>query len=130
MLRTHIKPCISAETPENGVRMRVYGAPSQSKSGPGLQREPPRAVTPGGTPMQDEDTPSIIEQDASTDSAVLGLLMLETSHRPWAVDELAREMGSNVTDSLNRLYGGGLIQRLEGFVWTSHAAVYAEEMAQ
>jgi hypothetical protein len=80
--------------------------------------------------MQDEDTPSIIEQDASTDSAVLGLLMLETSHRPWAVDELAREMGSNVTDSLNRLYGGGLIQRLEGFVWASHAAVYAEEIAQ
>lgn len=79
--------------------------------------------------MHDQPTPTVIERDAAEDSAILGLLMLETSHRPWAVDEVSREMGSNVTDGLNRLYGGGLIQRLEGFVWASRAAVMADEIA-
>jgi hypothetical protein len=39
-------------------------------------------------------------------------------------------MDTDPTDSLARLYGGGLIHRLEGFVWASHAAVYAEEIAE
>jgi hypothetical protein len=38
-------------------------------------------------------------------------------------------MGRDVTDSLNRLYGGGLIHRLDGFVWASRAAVMADEIA-
>jgi hypothetical protein len=33
------------------------------------------------------------------------------------------------TASLRRLYGDGLIRRLEGFVWASHAAVVAEEIS-
>jgi predicted transcriptional regulator len=79
--------------------------------------------------MHDEPTPTVIERDAQEDSAILGLLMLETSHRPWSVDEIAREMDRDVTDSLNRLYGGGLIHRLHGFVWASRAAVMADEIA-
>jgi predicted transcriptional regulator len=78
--------------------------------------------------MHDEPTPTVIERDAQEDSAILGLLMLETSHRPWAVEEIAREMGRDVTDSLNRLYGGGLIHRLDGFVWATRAAVMADEI--
>jgi hypothetical protein len=79
--------------------------------------------------MPDQPNPTVIEEDAAEDTAILGLLMLETSHRPWAVDEVAREMGHDATDSLNRLYGGGLIQRLDGFVWASRAAVMAEEIS-
>ena len=79
--------------------------------------------------MHDEPTPTVIERDAQEDSVILALLMLETSHRPWAVEEIARDMGRDVTDSLNRLYGGGLIHRLDGFVWASRAAVMADEIA-
>ena len=79
--------------------------------------------------MHDEPTPTVIERDAQEDSAILALLMLETSHRPWAVEEIARDMGRDVTDSLNRLYGGGLIHRLDGFVWATRAAVMADEIA-
>ena len=79
--------------------------------------------------MPDEDTPSIIERDAATDSALLKMLLEETSHRPWAAEEIACEMGSDPTDSLNRVYGGGLIHRLNGFVWASHAALVADQIA-
>lgn len=79
--------------------------------------------------MHDEPTPTVIERDAQEDSAILALLMLETSHRPWAVEEIAREMSRDVTDSLNRLYGGGLIHRLDGFVWATRAAAMADEIA-
>ncbi|HEY3864548.1 MAG TPA: hypothetical protein VGL54_00505 [Solirubrobacteraceae bacterium] len=78
--------------------------------------------------MPDQDTPSIIEQDAGTDSAILSLLIEETSHRPWAVEEIAREIGSSPKDSLNRLYGGGLIHRLNEFVWATRAAVVADDI--
>jgi predicted transcriptional regulator len=78
--------------------------------------------------MHDEPTPTVIERDAQEDSAILGLLTLETSHRPWAVEEIAREMRRDVTDSLNRLDGGGLIHRLDGFVWATRAAVMADEI--
>ncbi len=68
--------------------------------------------------MTNQPNPTVIEQDAAEDSAILALLLLETSHRPWAVEEVAREMGRDVADSLARLYGGGLIHRFDGFVWS------------
>jgi hypothetical protein len=70
----------------------------------------------------------VIERDNAEDSAIMMTLLQETSHRPWAVDEVAREMGRDVTDSLRRLYGGGLIHRLDGFVWVSRAAAMADEI--
>ena len=79
--------------------------------------------------MHDQTTLSPAERQGQLDSAILGLLMLETSHRPWSVDEIAREIGKDPTDSLNRLYGGGLIHRLDGFVWATRAAAMADEIA-
>ena len=79
--------------------------------------------------MHSQPTPTIIERDAQTDSALLMVLLDETSHRPWSVDEIAREMGEDPTDSLRRLYGGGLIHRLDGFVWASRAAALADEIS-
>jgi hypothetical protein len=79
--------------------------------------------------MHEQRIPATIEREAQTDSAILSMLMVETSHRPWSVEEIARKMGQDPTDSLRRLYGGGLIHRLEGFVWATHAAVYVEEIA-
>jgi hypothetical protein len=78
--------------------------------------------------MHSQPTPTIIERDAQADSALLMVLLDETSHRPWSVDEIAREMGEDPTDSLRRLYGGGLIHRLYGFVWASRAAALADEL--
>jgi hypothetical protein len=78
--------------------------------------------------MHDQTTLGPAERQGQLDSAILGLLMMATSHRPWSFDEIAREIGENPTDSLNRLYGGGLIHRLDGFVWASRAAVMADEI--
>jgi hypothetical protein len=77
--------------------------------------------------MHDEPT-DVIERDNARDRALLQTLLLETSHRPWAVEEVAREMGEDVTDSLRRLYGGGLIHRLDGFVWATRAAAMTDDI--
>jgi len=69
-----------------------------------------------------------IEQDGQIDAAILCLLIDVDATRPWSFDEIAREMGVNPTDSLNRLYGGGLIHRLGGFAWATRAAVIADEI--
>jgi hypothetical protein len=79
--------------------------------------------------MQQERTLDPAEKQAMTDSAILGLLTVpELSLRPWSVDEVEREIGKETTDSLNRLYGAGLIHRLDGFVWATRAAIVAEEI--
>ena len=69
------------------------------------------------------------EEDGQTDSAVLALLVYSDSQRPWSVDEVGREIGDDTEDSLARLYGAGLIHRLDGFVWASRAAVMADEIS-
>lgn len=76
-------------------------------------------ANPTLTPMQ---------QDAQQDAGIISLLVDVDATRPWSFDEIEREIGSNPTDSLRRLYGGGLIHRLEGFVWASRAAVMADEI--
>jgi hypothetical protein len=57
------------------------------------------------------------------------LLFDETDQRLWSKDEIDREIGSDMTDSLNRLYGAALIHRAEGFVWATRAAVMAEAIS-
>jgi hypothetical protein len=49
--------------------------------------------------MQDEPTQrTIIEEDAVTDNVVLALLMQETSHRPWSVEEITnRNVAASAT---------------------------------
>ena len=79
--------------------------------------------------MQEDPTPTPAEREHTLDGAILGLLIDLEYHRPWSAEEIAREVGEDVTDSLNRLYGAGLIHRLDGFVWATHAAVVADEIA-
>jgi hypothetical protein len=65
------------------------------------------------------------------DSAILGLLVDPEAHRPWSVDEVAREIGDKVAtaDGLARLIGAGLAHRTsEDFVWATRAALYAEAL--
>jgi hypothetical protein len=75
-----------------------------------------------------EPTRTVMEEDDMIDEAILAMLLGESSHRPWAVEEVAREIGKDADDSLRRLYGCGLIHRLDGFVWATHAAVRADEI--
>jgi predicted transcriptional regulator len=79
--------------------------------------------------MHEQPNPSRIDRDAQQQGAILTMLLSESSLGPWSADEIAREMGRDVTDSLRRLYGAGLIHRLDGFVWASRAAVLADEIA-
>ncbi|HTZ62763.1 MAG TPA: hypothetical protein VMB51_01520 [Solirubrobacteraceae bacterium] len=79
--------------------------------------------------MQDqESTLCPVERQRTLDSAVLGLLVNLDSHRPWSEQEIAGEVGENVTDSLNRLHGAGLVHRLDEFVWASRGSVVADEL--
>jgi hypothetical protein len=78
--------------------------------------------------MREQRTLSPAEADARTDTAIHALLIDSDSQRPWSVEEITRELGEDPTDSLNRLYGAGLIHRLDGFVWPSRAAIVAEEL--
>lgn len=77
---------------------------------------------PDRQPIPDVDEDQI-------DGALLGLLLMDGSQRPWSEDEIARELKADVSDSLSRLYGGGLIHRLHGFAWATRAALLAEQIA-
>jgi hypothetical protein len=77
--------------------------------------------------MHDQPTLTPPEEDGQADSAILGLLIYD-SQRPMSKDEIERAIGEDATDSLNRLYGGGLIHRLDGFMWATRAAVMADEI--
>lgn len=80
--------------------------------------------------MHDQSTQTAIERQNSLDGAILGMLICDGYQRLWSADEIGREVQNDPTDSLRRLYGGGLIHRLEGFVWATRAAIIAEEIAQ
>jgi hypothetical protein len=79
--------------------------------------------------MHDQRILTPAEEDGQIDSAILGLLIDPDVQRPWSREEIDREIGSDTTDSLNRLFGAGLIHRLDGFVWVTRAAIAAEEIA-
>jgi hypothetical protein len=78
--------------------------------------------------MHEQRTLTPAEEDGQIDGAILGLLISPDSQRPWSVEEIIREIGDDTTDSLNRLYGAGLIHRLDGFVWATRAALMADEI--
>ena len=79
--------------------------------------------------MRDQRSP-VSEDEEKVDVAVLGLLL--STDRPWSVDEVSREIGDPVEaeDSLARLYGAGLVHRLQDFVFATRAAVQAARLAQ
>jgi hypothetical protein len=77
--------------------------------------------------MHENPTPA--EEDGQIDSVVLGLLVYPESQRPMSKDEIERTIGEDATDSLNRLYGAGLVHRLDRFVWATRAAVVSEDIA-
>jgi len=74
--------------------------------------------------MHHKGIPAVaVEQDRETDRAILDLLLID-AHAPLSVEEIAREIGNvnDATDGLARLARGGLIHRLEGFVFASRPA--------
>ena len=80
--------------------------------------------------MQPQRTPA--EEEAQTDRAILALLVDDDSHRPWAVEEVERELDDAlaVTDGLQRLRSAGLVHRLDKFVFATRPAVRAAEITQ
>jgi hypothetical protein len=62
------------------------------------------------------------------DRVILALLTDSGAQRPWSVDEMEREIAQDVTDSLARLYGGGLIHRLDRFIWATRAATCMDDL--
>ncbi len=78
--------------------------------------------------MRDQRTPAPSEEDDSTDRTVM-LIVLDREH-PWApsVDELARELGQDPTDSVARLRGAGLLHAHDKYVWPTRAALRAEQL--
>jgi hypothetical protein len=80
--------------------------------------------------LSDDVSRNPAEDERNSDAEVLSLLLGDDAQRPWAVEELEREVGDKiaVNDSLARLYGAGLVHRLEGFVFASRAAVRGAEL--
>lgn len=80
--------------------------------------------------MQDDPSiePRVVLREA--DATVLLLLTLPDYQRPWAVRELALEVGSTleVEDALSRLRGAGLVHRCGEYTWPTRAAVMAGEV--
>jgi hypothetical protein len=73
-----------------------------------------------------------IEHEKHTDGVILSFLLAEDAQRPWSEEEVAREIDDPIAaaDGLKRLARGGLVHRLNGFVFASRAAQVAEEIAQ
>jgi hypothetical protein len=82
--------------------------------------------------MREHHPNPLARDDDKFDQAILGLLLHERPSRPWAEEELVREVGDRIAvdDSLARLYGAGLIHRLDqGFVFPTRAALRADQLA-
>ncbi len=67
----------------------------------------------------------IADDEDALDWVILSMLLAQNTLLPWATEEIAREIGDPVTteDSIARLYGAGLVHRLNGFVFPTRAAV-------
>lgn len=76
--------------------------------------------------MPEERTPTPVEEDRRADRRIILLLLDDEAQRPWSEQEIEREIGCDVRDSLARLYAAGLIHRHKGFVWATRAALVAE----
>jgi hypothetical protein len=70
------------------------------------------------------------EREVHIDGVILAVLLASDAQRPWSEDEVAREIEDPIaaSDGLKRLARGGLVHRLDGFVFASRAAQVAEEI--
>jgi hypothetical protein len=59
--------------------------------------------------MHDERTPTPAEEDRRIDHAIILFLLDPKIQRPRSRDEIEREIGEDVRDSIARLHGAGLI---------------------
>jgi hypothetical protein len=78
-----------------------------------------------------EPTHDPAENDARTESGIMTLLLIDHEQRPWATDELIREIGrpQDVRDAISNLYGAGLLHRTsDGFVFASRAALRLDRL--
>lgn len=82
--------------------------------------------------MHDQGTSTPAHEDAVTDGEIMAMLLAHDAQRPWTPDEIAREIGDRlaVADSLRRLHGGGLIHRLDRFVFATRAALASDQLAR
>jgi hypothetical protein len=82
--------------------------------------------------MHDQGTSTPAHDDALTDGSIMASLLADDAQRPWTVDEIVREIGDElaVADGLARLYRGGLIHRLEGYVFATRAALASDLLAR
>lgn len=66
---------------------------------------------------------TVHDDEQRIDQAIVTLL-LEDETQLWSIDELARDIGNRVevTDSIERLYGVGLIHRVQHVVFLTRVA--------
>jgi len=81
--------------------------------------------------VQDEGTHTPAEDDEQTEATILTLLLNPKVQRPWAVDEVIREIGrpDDTTDAIARLHAAGLVHRLDEFVFATRAALRLDQIA-
>lgn len=81
--------------------------------------------------MLDQRSCELADGEAGIDRAVLGLLLNDDSQRPWALEEVARELGDadGARDALARLCDAGLVHRLDRFVFAARPAVHAARLS-
>jgi hypothetical protein len=80
--------------------------------------------------MHDQTIPEPGERMDLADQDLLTTLTDGDIHRPWSLDELARECGAEAGESVGRLARAGLIHRSGDYVWASRAAVRARELSE
>jgi hypothetical protein len=81
-----------------------------------------------------QDQPIGPDAEPTCDEAervVLSLLLDSEFSGPWSMQELVREIGSElrVAVALLSLHGAGLVHRSQEFVWATHAAARFSQLA-
>ena len=80
--------------------------------------------------MPDHDTCNPAEETKQTEATILGLLLGQANQRPWAIEELIREIGrpDDTADAVASLHGSGLIHRCGDFVFATRAALRLDQI--
>jgi hypothetical protein len=78
--------------------------------------------------MQEKGIGPVADRDATTDEAIIGLLVEDRGI--WSTGEVERMIGDEIaaTDSLARLRRGGLLHQCGDFVFASRTALEAADL--